>query len=88
MKITKNDKSIKKVAIKSSSRRPQETKAATMSPAGVPLRSVVKSSSKTSDACKYIKSAIDALGPAAIDGDASAKDAIANLSVILLDLKN
>ncbi len=55
---------------------------------GVPLRSVIKSSTDNkTEACKYIKSAIDTLGASAIQGDQSAKDAIANLSVILLDLK-
>lgn len=64
----------------------KETKKPT--PAGVPLRSVIKSSTdNNSEACKYIKSAIDVLGTSARNGDQGAKDAIANLSVILLELK-
>lgn len=59
-----------------------------VTPAGVPLRSVVKSSEDNKEvACKYIKSAIDALGASAINGNQEAKTAIANLSVILFELK-
>lgn len=64
----------------------KETK--TPTPAGVPLRSVIKSSTDDkTDACKYIKSAIDALGTSARNGNQDAKNAIANLSVILFELK-
>lgn len=40
-----------------------------------------------SDATKSIKCAIDSLGKAAVSGDTRAKEAIANLSVIMLDMK-
>jgi hypothetical protein len=61
---------------------------ATSSGAGIPLRSVVNSSEDNKKvACQHIKSAIDALGASAITGSQEAKDAIANLSVILLELK-
>lgn len=40
-----------------------------------------------SEAIDFIKSAIDALGDLAETGDALAKESIANLSVVLLDLK-
>ena len=39
------------------------------------------------EAVEYIRSAISVLGNSAIKGDAQSKDAIANLSVILFDLK-
>lgn len=39
------------------------------------------------EAIEYIKSAISVLGNSAINGDSTSKDAIANLSVILFDLK-
>lgn len=42
---------------------------------------------KYAEATNYIQSAIQALGAAAQDGDTLAKESIANLSVVLLDLK-
>jgi hypothetical protein len=39
------------------------------------------------EAKKYIKCAIDALGASAKSGDTVSRDALANLSVILFDLK-
>lgn len=39
------------------------------------------------EAVEYIRSAISALGNSAIKGDTQSKEAIANLSVILFDLK-
>ena len=47
----------------------------------------VKASTDRAEAKKYIKCAIDALGASAKSGDAIARDALANLSVILFDLK-
>lgn len=46
----------------------------------------VKAATNT-DAKRYIKCAIDALGKSAVSGDKSAKSAIADLSVILLSMK-
>lgn len=40
-----------------------------------------------SEAIDYIQSAISSLGLAAKDGDTLAKESIANLSVVLFDLK-
>ena len=48
---------------------------------------VKASTSDKTEAKKYIKCAIDALGASAKSGDAIARDALANLSVILFDLK-
>lgn len=45
------------------------------------------STDNKSEAKKYIKCAIDALGASAKGGDTIARDALANLSVILFDLK-
>lgn len=45
------------------------------------------STDNKSEAKKYIKCAIDALGASAKSGDTVARDALANLSVILFDLK-
>jgi hypothetical protein len=79
MKISKNEVSKTKV---------EATKVETPTPAGVPLRSVIKSSTDNKEeACKYIKSAIDVLGDSARNGNAEARNAIANLSVILFELK-
>jgi hypothetical protein len=39
------------------------------------------------EAKRYIKCAIDTLGASAKDGDIVSRDALANLSVILFDLK-
>ena len=47
---------------------------------------VTEGKSKYQDTIDYIKAAIDSLGNIAQDDDL-AKDAIANLSVVLLDLK-
>lgn len=47
----------------------------------------VKASTDRDEAKKYIKCAIDALGASAKGGDTIARDALANLSVILFDLK-
>lgn len=49
--------------------------------------SKVKASTDKGEAKKYIKCAIDALGASAKSGDTVARDALANLSVILFDLK-
>lgn len=49
--------------------------------------SAVRASKDVSEAKKYIKCAIDALGSSAKGGNAVSRDAIANLSVILFDLK-
>lgn len=46
----------------------------------------VKSATSNDEAKRYIKCAIDVLGKAAIKGDASAKSAIADLSVILFSM--
>lgn len=43
--------------------------------------------SAKAEAVEYIRSAISVLGDSAIKGDTESKDAIANLSVILFDLK-
>jgi hypothetical protein len=84
MRITKKNTTTSK----SVSKETKVTSSSKIAPAGVPLRSVVKSSEDNKEvACKYIKSAIDALGASAITGNQEAKDAIANLSVILLELK-
>ena len=48
---------------------------------------VTASTDNKSEAKKYIKCAIDALGASAKSGDTVARDALANLSVILFDLK-
>lgn len=48
---------------------------------------VTASKNNKEDAKKYIKCAIDALGSSAKSGDTIARDALANLSVILFDLK-
>jgi hypothetical protein len=48
---------------------------------------VKASTDNKSEAKKYIKCAIDALGASAKSGDTVARDALANLSVILFDLK-
>lgn len=47
----------------------------------------ITSSRKHDAAVGYIKAAIDALGESAISGDTVAKESIANLSVVLFDLK-
>lgn len=49
--------------------------------------SKVQASNDKAEAKKYIKCAIDSLGASAKNGDAIARDALANLSVILFDLK-
>lgn len=49
--------------------------------------SKVAASKNKDEAKKYIKCAIDALGASAKSGDTIARDALANLSVILFDLK-
>ena len=51
---------------------------------------VVEATSKPdarSEAISYIKSAIEVLGDSAKSGDILAKESIANLSVVLFDLK-
>lgn len=84
MRISKRTSETKKPESKAVSSATAIKKATT----GVPLRSVIKSSTdNNAEACKYIKSAIDVLGASAIQGDQNAKDAIANLSVILFELK-
>lgn len=45
------------------------------------------SKDNNAEAKKYIRCAIDALGKQAQSGDTVARDALANLSVILFDLK-
>lgn len=50
-------------------------------------RDVKASTDSRAEAQKYIKCAIDALGASAKSGDTIARDALANLSVILFDLK-
>lgn len=50
-------------------------------------KSDVRASKNRDEAIDYIMSAISVLGNSAIDGDEIAKDAIANLGVIVLDLK-
>lgn len=50
-------------------------------------RDIKASSDDKAEAQKYIKCAIDALGASAKSGDTIARDALANLSVILFDLK-
>lgn len=47
---------------------------------------IVKASENT-EAIRYIRCAIDALGAAAKAGDKSSKDAIANLGVVLFDIQ-
>lgn len=47
----------------------------------------VQASNSKDEAKKYIKCAIESLGASAKNGDAVARDALANLSVILFDLK-
>lgn len=49
-------------------------------------RKPVKSSKKYSEAKEYIQSAISALGEDAQKSDVLAKESIANLSVVLMDL--
>lgn len=49
------------------------------------VSSAVKASTSYTEACKYIKSAIDVLGKSAKD-DVLAQESIANLGVVLLDL--
>lgn len=49
-------------------------------------RTKVEASDKA-EAVEYIRSAISVLGSSAIKGDTESKEAIANLSVILFDLK-
>ena len=48
---------------------------------------VQASTDNKAEAKRYIKCAIDALGASAKGGDTVARDALANLSVILFDLK-
>jgi len=55
--------------------------------AGNPKSIKPVTAAKYADAKDCILSAIDILGNAAIQGDALAKESIANLSVVLLDLK-
>lgn len=49
-------------------------------------REVSASKDGKAEAKKYIKCAIDALGASAKNGDTVARDALANLGVILFDL--
>ena len=48
---------------------------------------VIVANTDKQEAVEYIRSAISVLGNSAIKGDTQSKDAIANLSVILFDLK-
>ena len=72
MKITRNGKS----TVKANSERDTRKKTR------------VTASNNKSEAVEYIRSAISVLGESAIAGDTESKDAIANLSVILFDLKD
>lgn len=49
--------------------------------------SAAKKSENHSEAISYIKSAIEVLGESAKNGDVLAKESIANLSVVLFELK-
>ena len=52
-----------------------------------PVHKKIAANTDKQEAVEYIRSAISVLGNSAIKGDAQSKDAIANLSVILFDLK-
>lgn len=72
MKITRNGKS----TVRANSERDTRK------------RTRVTANDSKSEAVEYIRSAISVLGESAIAGDTESKDAIADLSVILFDLKD
>lgn len=52
-----------------------------------PMKKSIHAAKNRDEAIEYIKCAIDSLGQEALDGDPVVKEAIANLGVVMFDLK-
>lgn len=52
-----------------------------------PAKKSIYAAKNREEAINYIKCAINALGQEALDGDSTVREAIANLGVVMFDLK-